>query len=324
MRLKRLRLHPWNPRWPPRRLSSRRRLLLRRRVEMEGRYLLSDVLKALLVLIFTFIIAKNIPGLLEFTVLRRMPIEQGARTATATLVRYLITIVGVSASAGMIGLGWQKIQWLAAALTFGLGFGLQEIFANFVSGIIILVDQPIRVGDVVTVGNIGGWVTRISIRATTITKWDRSELIVPNKEFITGQLTNWTLSNQLTRVELKIGVAYGSDVEKVRQVLLDVANKHPAILPDPPSYVVLMEFGASSIDFELRVYLDYEYGRLTIRDELQRQIVEAFAKNDITIAFPQLDVHMKSDEGQPRLPIEQKRLSPPDDRQIEGLQDADE
>ncbi len=262
---------------------------------MPSRLMLSDLMLALLVTIATLITAKNIPGLLEFTVLRRMRIEPGARTATSTLVRYFITIVGLSAAAALLGLTWQKIQWLAAALTFGLGFGLQEIFANFVSGLIILLDRPIRVGDVVTVGEVGGWVSKISIRATTITKWDRSELIVPNKEFITGKLVNWTLSNSLTRVELKVGVAYGTDVELVKRVLLEVAHAHPAVLADPAPYVVLMEFGDSAINFELRVYLNYSYGRLIIRDELHRAIVKAFAEHGIEIAFPQLDVHLRPD-----------------------------
>jgi len=287
-----------------------------------GYLTLAGLLDAILVLVVTTIIAKNIPALLEFIVLKRTPLQPGVRMAVTTLFRYLIVIVGVSAAANVIGLGWQRVQWLAAALTFGLGFGLQEIFANFVSGLIILIDRPIRVGDVVTIGDIGGWVTRISIRATTITKWDRSELIVPNREFITGQLTNWTLSNSLTRVELKIGVEYGSDVEKVRRVLLEVANNHPAILKDPPAYVVLMEFGASSVDFELRVYLDYEYGRLTIRDELQRRVVTAFKENGIVIAFPQLDLHVKSGVDRALPPAED--APPPPRATPRGLQDADE
>ena len=286
----------------------------------ESLLLLSDILGALLTLIFTFILARNLPGALEFAVLRQMPIGPGGRNALTTLVRYLVTIVGVSVAAGMLGLGWNKIQWLAAALTFGLGFGLQEIFANFVSGVIILIDRPFRVGDVITVGDIGGWVTRISIRATTITKWDRSELIVPNKEFITGQVINWTLSDSLTRVEIRVGVAYESDVEQVRKVLLEVAEKHPAVLREPPPYVVLMEFAASSIDFELRVYINYDYGRLTVRDELSRAIVHAFRKHGITIAYPQLDLHIRSDERELLPP---QPLSPPA-RAPRGLQDADE
>ncbi len=290
-------------------------------VAAERALTLAGLLGTLLTLLVTLILARNIPGLMEFTVLQRTPLAPGARAAIRTLVSYIVVIVGVSLAAGRLGLSWEKIQWLAAALTFGLAFGLQEIFANFVSGIIILLDRPIRVGDVITINNIGGWVTKISIRATTITKWDRSELIVPNRDFITQQLTNWTLSNKLTRVELKIGVEYGSDVENVRRVLLDVAHAHPAILKDPPPYTVLMAFGDNAIEFELRIYADYDYGRLTLRDEVQRRIVAAFAKEGIIIAFPQLDLHLKSG-----LPFPQSSPPPvaPPPATPRGLQDVDD
>jgi len=284
---------------------------------------LAALLTSLFLLIFTIITAKNIPGLLEFTVLRRIPMGPGVRTTISTLVRYLITIIGISVAAWMIGLGWSKVQWLAAALTFGLGFGLQEIFANFVSGIIILLDRPIRVGDIVTIEDAGGWVSKISIRATTITKWDRSELIVPNREFITGKLVNWTLSNPLTRVEIKVSVNYDSDVEEVRRILLQVAETHPAILKDPRPYVVLMEFGDDAIEFELRIYINYEYGRLTIRDEVQRKIAKVFREKGITIAYPQLDVHIKPEV--PEEPTGLHRLdSPPAGATPRGLNDADD
>ena len=283
---------------------------------------LSNILQMLLMLVFTVILGKNIPALLEFVLHQRTAMEAGVRLAFTTLVRYVIAITGVSLAAASLGLTWQKIQWLVAALTVGLGFGLQEIFANFVAGIIILLDRPIRVGDVVTIGDVGGWVTRMSIRTTVITKWDRSELIVPNKDLITSQVINWTLSNQLTRVELKVGVAYGSDVELVRKVLLEVAHNHPAILKDPPPYVVLMEFGASSVDFELRVYVNYQYGRLTIRDEVQRAIVKAFRENDITIAFPQLDLHVRSGGAEPVLGTP-RQLRGPAGQSPRGLQEDD-
>jgi len=171
------------------------------------------------------------------------------------------------------------------------------------------------------VGDVGGWVTKISIRATTITKWDRSELIVPNRDFITQQLTNWTLSNALTRVELKVGVEYGSDVEKVRQVLLDIGRNHPAVLKDPAPYVVLMDFGDNAINFELRIYANYDYGRLTLRDEIQRRIVSAFKQEGIVIAFPQLDLHVRSGTG-PQMETPNP-LAPPT-ATPRGLQDADD
>ena len=130
----------------------------------------------------------------------------------------------------------------------GLGFGLQEIFANFVSGLIILFERPIRVGDTVTVGSISGVVSRIRIRATWITGFDRKELVVPNKEFVTTQLVNWSLSDAVSRVEIKVGIAYGSDTERAIELLQDAADANPDVLRDPAPSVLFLGFGESSLD----------------------------------------------------------------------------
>ena len=168
---------------------------------------LGSVFKAVLIFIMTVIVARNVPGLLEIVVLQRLPLDRGVRFAITSLSRYTLVVVGVVLTFQQIGLGWAKVQWLIAAMTVGLGFGLQEIFANFVSGLIILFEQPIRVGDVVTVGDVNGKVAKIQIRATTIRKWDQKELIVPNKEFITNRLINWSLSDRTLRMEFPVGVA---------------------------------------------------------------------------------------------------------------------
>ena len=136
-------------------------------------------------------------ALLELTVLDRLPLDNGGRQAIAILVRYAATLAGVLFACSTINLSWESVQWLAAAMTVGLGFGLQEIFANLVSGLIILFERPIRAGDLVTVDDVTGHVTRMQIRATTITDLDRRELIVPNKRFITGNVINWTLSDPI-------------------------------------------------------------------------------------------------------------------------------
>ncbi|MBI4882240.1 MAG: mechanosensitive ion channel, partial [Planctomycetes bacterium] len=167
---------------------------------------LADIGLALVILLITAIAARDLPGLLEILLLRRLPLDTGARYAAATVTRYTIAIVGLSAALGAIGIGWSKVQWLAAALTFGLAFGLQEIFANFVSGLIMLFERPVRIGDVVTVDGIDGKVTKIRMRATTITDWNNRELIVPNKEFITGKIMNWTLTDSVTRVVVPVGI----------------------------------------------------------------------------------------------------------------------
>ena len=155
-----------------------------------------DIIVAILILAVTVLAVQNFPGLLEFSLLRRLPIDQSIRYAVTSLVTYAIVLIGVILACRRIGLHWEQIQWMATALTFGLAFGLQEMFANFIAGIIILFEQPVRVGDVVEIDGVAGVVTKIRIRATTITNWDRKDYIVPNKEFITGKLLNWTRSDQ--------------------------------------------------------------------------------------------------------------------------------
>jgi len=168
---------------------------------------------ALLVSVVTYLAARNLPGLLEVVVLQRLEVDQGARYAANAVSRYLIIVVGALLVVNILGLEWNRLQWLIAALGVGLGFGLQEVVANFVSGLIILFERPFRIGDTVTVGSVSGTVTRIQIRATTITDWDRKELIVPNKTFITDQLVNWTLNDPVLRVVVPVGIAYGSGPE---------------------------------------------------------------------------------------------------------------
>ncbi len=249
---------------------------------------------ALIIFIVTYAVSRNIPGLLEITILQRLPLTPSARYAVTTLVRYVIVIVGVVLGFNAVGIGWSKVQWLAAAITFGLGFGLQEIFANFVSGIIILFERPIRVGDVVTVGDVSGVVSKIRMRATTITDWDRKELIIPNKEFVTGRVMNWTLSDSTLRVRITVGIAYGSDTEKAKQVLLDMAARNPLVLRDPPPRALFIGFGASSLDFELRCFVASVDHNMQVRDELNMAIDRAFREQGVEIAFPQQDIHIRS------------------------------
>jgi len=250
-----------------------------------------NLLEAVLAAMIAAVLVKNVPGLLELLLLRRTGLDRGARIALSTLIRYTIVILGVSIAFGLLGISWSKIQWLAAALTFGLGFGLQEIVANFVSGLILLVERPVRVGDAVTIGNLQGRVSRIQIRATTITLWDRSEMIVPNKEFITTKLVNWTLSDSRRRVDIPLRVAFGSDLEKVKEILVKVAERHPDVFDDPAPQALLLEFGDDAIKLELRYYVDFGVG-LKTRDELHMKIERAFREQEIDFALPRLDIKM--------------------------------
>ncbi len=180
----------------------------------------------------------------------------------------------------------------------GLGFGLQEIFANFISGLIILFERPVRIGDVVTIGNLSGTVSRIRIRATTITDFDRKDIIVPNKTFITGQLINWSLSDTVTRVTVKVGVGYGSDLEQVKALLYKAAQANPRVLKDPEPQVFFLNFGESTLDHELRIHVRDLGDRNPATDEINRFIDREFTKAGINIAFRQVDVFLKNFAGQ--------------------------
>lgn len=253
-----------------------------------------DIGLALLLAILTFACARNIPGLMEMWILQRLPLDQSVRYAITTLTSYLIILLGVVLSFNAISVGWSKVQWLATALTFGLAFGLQEIFANFVAGLILLFERPIRIGDVVTVDDISGVVSRIRIRATTITNWDRKEYVIPNKEFITGRMLNWTLSDKTNRVVINVGIAYGSDVDKAKQLLLQVCHEHPLTMSNPGPNVTFEGFGDNTLNFVVRSYLPDLDNRLSVIDALHTNIDRVFRDAQIEIAFPQQDLHLRS------------------------------
>ncbi len=268
---------------------------------------LADIGVAVIVAIITIMAAKNIPGLLEILILQRLPIAPGARYAITTLSQYLIVAIGIITSFKLIGTQWSSIQWLVAALGVGLGFGLQEIVANFVSGIILLFERPIRVGDVVTIGDTTGTVTRIQIRATTIRDWDRQELLVPNKEFVTGRLLNWTLTDPINRFNVDVGIAYGSDVALALKLLQEAAAEHPRVLDEPEPLITFEAFGDSALLLRMRCYLDSMEFRSRTRSEVNEIVNRKFAEAGIVIAFPQMDVHLdtsrplrlESDGGDP-------------------------
>lgn len=255
---------------------------------------LGHVLVGIFIAAVTILAAKNIPGLAEITVLKRLPMDAGARYAATTVTRYAIVVVGLALSVRQIGLGWSSIQWLVAAMGVGLGFGLQEIFANFVSGLILLFERPIRVGDTVTIGDVTGTVTRIRIRATTIVDWDNKELIVPNKQFVTGNLVNWTLSNSHLRLVIGVGVAYGSNTQLATELLYKVAKENPNVMAEPEPVVVFTQFADSTLNLELRVFVNSVATFRRLAHDINQAIDAAFKQADIEIAFPQRDLHLRS------------------------------
>lgn len=258
---------------------------------------LRDLVVGALVLWVSLLAARNLPGLLELLALRQLSLTPGTGYAITTLMRYSLIMMGVLVAISQLGVQWDKLQWLVAALGVGLGFGLQEIVANFVSGLIILFEKPVRIGDTVTLGGVTGTVSRIQIRATTITDWDRKEVIIPNKTFITDQLINWSLSDAITRVVISVGVAYGSDTELAEQLLLDAARNNPRVLDDPEPDAYFREFADSTLNIDLRVYVSSMPDRIPVTDELNKTINRLFKENDIEIAYPQLDVHLHRSSG---------------------------
>ncbi|EPB4251123.1 mechanosensitive channel MscK [Yersinia enterocolitica] len=258
---------------------------------------LGNMLVALMALVVAYILTRNLPGLLEVVVLSRLQLRQGTSYAITTILTYLITAIGGITALSSLGVSWDKLQWLVAALSVGLGFGLQEIFANFVSGLIILFERPVRIGDTVTIGTFSGNVNKIRIRATTITDFDRKEVIIPNKAFVTERLINWSLSDTITRIIIKVGVAYGSDLAKVKEILLKAAHENPRVMTDPEPHVFFLNFGASTLDHELRVYVRELRDRSYTVDELNSAIDKLCRENDINIAFNQLDVYLHKPDG---------------------------
>lgn len=259
-----------------------------------SRVTVRDLLLFLLISVTTYIAAAYLPSAIEMIFLDDLPVDRSARQAAKALFSYAIVIVGVILALNALSITWSKIQWLATALTFGLAFGLQEIFANFVAGIILMFERPIRIGDLITVDEFTGTVTRIRIRATTIVNWDRKEYVIPNKDFITGRLVNWTLSDEVNRLVLSVGIAYGSDVARAKELLFQICREHPEILADPPTTVTFQEFADSSLLLVLRTFLPSINNRLVVIDELNTRINRAFNEAGIEIAFPQRDLHLRS------------------------------
>lgn len=260
--------------------------------EMAEAVTLRDLLIAVLIIVVTLVSARNVPSLIEIVLRQRPSITPGSRLAFSTLARYAIAVVGISVTLGIIGVNWSKLQWLIAALGVGIGFGLQEIVANFISGLIILMERPIRVGDVVTVGDVSGRVTRLQIRATTILTWDRQELLVPNKEFITGRVLNWSLSDEVIRIHFNVGIAYGSDVELALKLIEETADEHPNVLDDPKPLVTFEGFGDNALTLGLRCYVPALSTRLETITDLNRAINRKFNDAGLVFSFPQRDVHL--------------------------------
>jgi small-conductance mechanosensitive channel len=222
-------------------------------------------------------------------------VEIGMRQSIATIVRYIVIAIGLIIIIQSAGIDLSTLTILAGAAGLGIGFGLQSIINNFVSGLIILFERPIKVGDRVDVGSVHGDVVNISARATTVVTNDNIAIIVPNADFISGKVTNWSYTDRKVRFDVPVGVSYECDPEVVTRLLLEVANAHDGVLATPPSEVLFEEFGDSSLNFTLQVWTkDYSAKPRVLKSELNYAIARIFKENDIEIPFPQRVLHLRS------------------------------
>ena len=239
------------------------------------------ILAAILVLVLLLVLMRIIQRWLERELLPRTGLEPSLQLSIVTIFGYIGAITAIALALSGLGFDLQKIALIAGALSVGIGFGLQSIVSNFVSGLILLTERPIRVGDSIVVKGEEGWVRRVRVRATEIETFDRASVIIPNSEFITGVVKNWTRANRLGRIVVKVGVSYETDPDRVRDILTDIANAHPQIVQTPPPAAYLVAFGETQLEFELRcVVAEVEKG-LSVRSELHYAIIQKFREAGI-------------------------------------------
>jgi small-conductance mechanosensitive channel len=251
---------------------------------------------AVLVMALVFI-SRRLKRWLIDSFLARRDLDPGVRQAVATIFQYLFLLTGLLIILSTAGIDLTTLNVLAGAVGIGVGFGLQTIANNFISGLIILFERPIKVGDRIQVGEVTGDVVRIGARATTIKTNDNIEIIVPNSEFISTQVINWSHSDREVRLHIPVGVSYSSNPEKVRDILLEVAASHKGVLSNPPPDVIFTEFGDSSLNFDLRGWTsDFITKPKILRSDLNFAIRKRFSERGIEIPFPQRDIHVRSGE----------------------------
>jgi potassium efflux system protein len=251
-----------------------------------------DVTEAAVAILLGALAWRYMSALFAVTIFPRMPDDPGVRFAIVTLCRYAVLALTAIGALGAVHLDLARIGVVLAALGVGLGFGLQEIVSNFVCGIILLLERPIRIGDVVTVAGTTGKVDRINIRATTIINSDNQSMVVPNREFITGNLVNWTLKDRILRVPIKIGVAYGTDPDRVVDLLLQIAHQDADVLVDPAPAAALEGFGDSALLFALYAFVPDPNLAGAVRHRLCTEVQRCFLEAGIVIPFPTHELHL--------------------------------
>jgi small-conductance mechanosensitive channel len=258
---------------------------------------LGDVIAFVLTVVVAFMLSRLIRFFLEEEALPRMRLRRGVGNAISTLLHYIILLLGFIFALSAAGMDFSRVALFAGAFSVGIGFGLQSVVNNFVSGLILLFERPVQIGDMVEVGTLQGEVRRIGARSSTVRTFDGAEVIVPNANLITEPVVNWTLSDRRRRLDLEVGVAYGTDPEAVLELLEGVAEAHDLVLETPQAQALFLEFGDSSLNFRLRVWIPRFEEGFTIRSQLTVAINAALRDAGITIPFPQRDLHVRSVES---------------------------
>jgi small-conductance mechanosensitive channel len=252
------------------------------------------VLAAVAILYGSFIMSWAVQTVFMEELLRRRQVELGVRMSMARLVHYVLVLVGFMIALSALGFDLKNITILGGALGIGIGFGLQTVVSNFVCGLILLFERPLKVGDVIELGTQMGRVKKLGLRSTVVQTFDKAEVVVPNTDLISNQVTNWTLADRQIRFTIPVGVAYGSDIALVMKSLTEFAEANPLVLKDPAPQVLFSALGASSLDFELRIWIEDFNDRRQVQSELLVEIDRRFRELNIEIPFPQSDLHLRS------------------------------
>jgi potassium efflux system protein len=255
---------------------------------------LGKLLEAIIFMVITMQLVRNLPALLELALLQHLDLTHGTSYAITTITKYLLTLVGGLVVIYLLGIDWSKIQWVVTALGVGLGFGLKDIFANFISGLILLFEKPIRIGDTVTVRDFNGTVTRINTRATVITDWDRKEIIIPNHTLIVEQFTNWTLSDTIIRLVLQLAAPANVDPQFIKKLIKQAAKRCSLLLDTPGPEIYLNDLQQGLQTFEIRLYAAEPGHRMPLRHEFHERILFLYRKYNITLPYPPNQIRVES------------------------------
>ncbi len=259
---------------------------------------IGGIFALIIILLVTFIISRLLKFIIEDVSLKRSKLPRGVPAAISVTIRYFLIILGVMFALSAAGIELGKFSLLAGALGVGIGFGLQNIVNNFISGLILVYERPLQVGDTIEVENLLGQVNRIGIRSSNVKTYDGAEVVVPNGNLISNQLINWTLSDNKRRIDFRIGVSYGSDPNQVLEILEQVAKENGDTLKDPAPKALFDEFGDSSLNFRLLYWVPYNIG-IGTKSDVAIAIFNKFKENNIEIPFPQIDLHMKEAKENP-------------------------